>query len=477
MRTLVFSQEYVVDLFSNAFQPGIFSLSEENATVRASIEQLEAESDKIKDKINWIKTDKDKNERIAKQVREKCAERIRGSVAEIRTTELWDLMAGAKQGDRLYHAIIGHPDVLTTTTTNLISELQALKLSQGNHLAVIPTLSIPSINSQEIELLNQMLIPSENSTLSAAIARLGNIDWVASGQVWLIKDECPFCQSKIDADHLRREISALFERSWKDSIMQLENLAQRISKWLDVAKKWSSEAMLCPLVTPECPLICALNDLMKGWNNNLKLILKKISTPSQPIYLEDLSNHINSFNSAYEILSLNITEHNQRADNYQAEYEKLKQRLRSHIRFLSMDEISKHDEKLSKIKLNIDELEEQERQIKEALLSLHNEIRELQSQIVNCSDTVKKINDGLEALGISGFRIKLHDLEQDSYYLERTNGENQERVFHCLSEGEKTLIAFLYFIETCQGRRSREEYDAREKLIVIDDPISSLSQN
>ncbi|WP_261641142.1 AAA family ATPase [Erwinia mallotivora] len=57
-------------------------------------------------------------------------------------------------------------------------------------------------------------------------------------------------------------------------------------------------------------------------------------------------------------------------------------------------------------------------------------------------------------------------------------GENCDTpVFGSLSEGEKTLIAFLYFLETCTGRKSRDDNDQRKRLIVIDDPISSLSQN
>lgn len=51
-----------------------------------------------------------------------------------------------------------------------------------------------------------------------------------------------------------------------------------------------------------------------------------------------------------------------------------------------------------------------------------------------------------------------------------------EPSFKTLSEGEKTLISFLYFLQLCQGRKERNEINL-EKIIVIDDPISSLSFN
>lgn len=477
MRTLVFSQEYVMDLFSGPFQPGIFSLSEENAAVRTKIEKLEAKADKIKNKIEKIKAEKLKKEQMADQVRESCAERIRGSVAEIRTTALWNLMDGAKQGSRLYHAITEHKNVLTTSTAELNDEYKALQLSQGNRLPAVAALSLIDINSKDIELLSEVLIPSGNSTLSAAIARLGNADWVASGQGWLIDNVCPFCQKEVDADHLRREISALFDRSWEDCMIRLDTLMQRINEWLDTARRWSDELLLCPLADRNGTLINALNELIRGWSENVRLVEQKITTPSEPVYLKDLSEHTKSFNTAYEGLSVSIIEHNLRADNYQTEYHQLKQRLRSHIRQLSINAISTHNDQLAELDAEKNTLSAQKHQLTNELMSLNAEIHMLNGQIVNCSDTVNKINDGLEALGITGFKIRLHNSEQDAYCLERNHEVSQDGVFHTLSEGEKTLIAFLYFLETCQGRSSREELDIREKLIVIDDPISSLSQN
>ncbi|MBB2384591.1 AAA family ATPase, partial [Escherichia coli] len=46
-----------------------------------------------------------------------------------------------------------------------------------------------------------------------------------------------------------------------------------------------------------------------------------------------------------------------------------------------------------------------------------------------------------------------------------------------LSDGENTLSTFVYFFEYCKGQTNTDEFDNRDSLIVIDDPISSLSQN
>lgn len=43
-----------------------------------------------------------------------------------------------------------------------------------------------------------------------------------------------------------------------------------------------------------------------------------------------------------------------------------------------------------------------------------------------------------------------------------------------MSEGEKTVISFLYFIELCKGEKTAGS-SPNKKIVVIDDPISSLS--
>lgn len=61
--------------------------------------------------------------------------------------------------------------------------------------------------------------------------------------------------------------------------------------------------------------------------------------------------------------------------------------------------------------------------------------------------------------------------------VEDKKNQDDDNIFRSLSEGEKTLIAFLYFLEKCRGKDRRDDIDTRDKLIVIDDPISSLSNN
>jgi wobble nucleotide-excising tRNase len=94
----------------------------------------------------------------------------------------------------------------------------------------------------------------------------------------------------------------------------------------------------------------------------------------------------------------------------------------------------------------------------------------LQLQVVNVDHAVSEINRRLVNMGIDSFRIEKHG--KNAYKLSRhTEGAP---TFQTLSEGEKTVISFLYFVELCKGQLDPGQVLQR-KILVIDDPISSLS--
>jgi wobble nucleotide-excising tRNase len=73
-------------------------------------------------------------------------------------------------------------------------------------------------------------------------------------------------------------------------------------------------------------------------------------------------------------------------------------------------------------------------------------------------------------LGLDDFYIEKH---LDNFYKIKRSEQDTD-IFRSLSEGEKMIISFLYFVETCRGKQSVSD-TGRKKIVVIDDPISSLS--
>lgn len=87
----------------------------------------------------------------------------------------------------------------------------------------------------------------------------------------------------------------------------------------------------------------------------------------------------------------------------------------------------------------------------------------------------KKVGEYLEKLGITHFTIDLREGEEQNNILIKYKGfdETKRRLRNTLSEGEKTALAFAYFM----SKVTTEVTNKGQTIIVIDDPISSLDDN
>lgn len=90
----------------------------------------------------------------------------------------------------------------------------------------------------------------------------------------------------------------------------------------------------------------------------------------------------------------------------------------------------------------------------------------------------KSISKYLNKMGIDHFDIDINKEKQDENiiikYKNSTNEKNKLR--NCLSDGEKTALAFAYFLSKFENEINTDE-KIKEAVVVIDDPISSLDDN
>ena len=99
---------------------------------------------------------------------------------------------------------------------------------------------------------------------------------------------------------------------------------------------------------------------------------------------------------------------------------------------------------------------------------LEKKIGDMELEIIEHRRPAKELNYDLQAyLGHNELRLKIKDT---GYELIR--GQSDEPVTN-LSEGERTAIAFLYFLKSLEDK----DFDLMEGIVVIDDPVSSLDAN
>ncbi len=110
----------------------------------------------------------------------------------------------------------------------------------------------------------------------------------------------------------------------------------------------------------------------------------------------------------------------------------------------------------------------------------------LLKDIKNPQYVADKINNYLAMYGFFDIKLEVNieggiiNQKKNMYNLivTRTFCDNTKDMFTTLSEGEKHLLAFLYFYELCLGFDDyNEALNPKNKIILIDDPITSMDSN
>src|SRR5574344_277652 len=206
---------------------------------------------------------------------------------------------------------------------------------------------------------------------------------------------------------------------------------------------------------------------------NLDSIKEKISTPSKPITLDPITTELNSLNEVIKLANAKINDFNTKIDKKDVALNNLKTSFWENIRLQYDVTITNyHTDKNAFDK----EQKDFDAQISDIITKINeqdNAITASSKLVSNIDEAVTNINDHLLELGIDGFKIVKYDTEKAEYKLIRSS-EDEENIFETLSEGEKMIISFLYFIEECRGKEDSKSTD-KKNIIVIDDPISSLS--
>jgi wobble nucleotide-excising tRNase len=104
--------------------------------------------------------------------------------------------------------------------------------------------------------------------------------------------------------------------------------------------------------------------------------------------------------------------------------------------------------------------------------SLIKKVNEKESEVTSTLHTVNEINRILNMFGFTNFKIS-QAKEKGYYKLIREDGSD---VKGTLSEGEYTFITFLYFYYLLKGS-TNESGLIQDKIVVIDDPVSSLDSS
>jgi wobble nucleotide-excising tRNase len=480
---LFYNQTFIQEnFFESESLKGIFTLSKENKEAITKIANAEKEIENL----DGEKTRKNKELEI---------ENISiGKKLENAKVTIWKIKTDFSGGDRVLEFcleghkgskdnLFNHIQELTKPThkptkniDDLKNDVQEIMGENAQKYDFFPKIIFSLSNIETAKIFDKQIVGNENISVSELITKLGNSDWVKSGLKYLPEQQfeenenCPFCQEKTISSELIENIKNYFDASYEADVISIKAfLEEYLQAILQIPNKTTFEA------NPKFETfkqdfeikLSAFNQLIKS---NKKKIEEKIKNPSVAQTLENSTKLLEEVNEVIIKINASILEHNDKIDKKAIVKTAIKNTFWQIMRWDYDQTISSYlsDKSISKTKT--DSLNTTIKDFDKSILKEKSIISEQQKETINIEKAIANINDGLIDLGITDFEIENH--EENLYKIVR--GENKERVFRSLSEGEKMIISFLYFLEMCRGKQNATE-TGKKKIIVIDDPISSLS--
>lgn len=208
--------------------------------------------------------------------------------------------------------------------------------------------------------------------------------------------------------------------------------------------------------------------LESNFEINRQRIAEKVKEPSKTISLEDTDTLLLEIGAMINEINKHIKENNDVVSAKRSSKTKCKTEIMPYLAFMLAADVKSYHDEVARLQKEIEDVTERGKKLKKEIGDLTTEISVLNKHNANTEAAIDSINKILRDSGFQGFSIRAKVGVENVYEVIREDGSVAEN----LSEGERNFIAFLYFYHQVRGSMSSEEL--KEKIVVIDDPVSSM---
>ena len=321
------------------------------------------------------------------------------------------------------------------------------------------------------DLLDKVIVSSAETDFARFVRKIKASDWVLEGHKHYVPNEekkCPFCQQKMP-DTFEEDIKKCFDEQYQ----------QDVNDVLTFQTTYDSEmaAIIRQLRENLGDVMASLN--LEDYTSKLELLESKVSVnsgrlaekvkePSKVIALEDTDSLLLEIGDLIDEINKKIKANNDVVNAKRTSKARCKKEVVEHLAFVLKDIVKSYQDEKKSQAAAIKALEDKGRQLKKDIGAIATDISKLNLQVVNTEAAITGINKILKDSGFQGFSLRAKPEVKNTYEVIRENGEVAEN----LSEGERNFIAFLYFYHLVRGSRSSD--GVKDKIVVIDDPVSSM---
>ena len=482
LQTLVYNKDFRERNFENGKMAGVFTLGEATAEQIKEIEEKTKQLRTIKDEGTQKKTTIENQTKEKENLENQFKETSWTKIYKKHENEFKEAFRGVLQKESFKDKLLSE-SIHNATNLKTIEELrEKAKIIFGEQPTEIIPISKPSYDKilgiESNPIWKKPIIGKANVDIAKLINSLNINDWVNQGRNYLQDDNtCPFCQQQTITDDFRKQLERFFDETYlndatlaKDLKNEYDFLMQNAINELNTIdanqKKMTNTKLEIDKFSAYLKTLASQYTTNKEYLNNKEKELSRsfelISTQEQFLLITELIENANK----------EIQKHNSIVANFQTEKSNLIKYVWKYIVEEFKNEITEFNTKENGLKIGIAKLEEQRLNLLTDYQKLDNEIKDLNKNVTSIQPAIDEINRLLQSFGFLNFEIV--PVEEEGFYqIKREDGTIAEKT---LSEGEITFITFLYYLQLAKGGISEETVN-NERVLVIDDPISSLDSN
>lgn len=478
LKVLVYNKAFRERNFGKGKLNGVFTLGEATAEQIKIIEQKTEELKIIKS--DGIK----KRETLENQKKEK--EILENDFREVTWTKVYkknemafkEAFIGSLQKESFKNKLLQEFSNNTSDIQTIDTLKEKAKTIFGKAPQNIDPISQISFDRiAEIEantIWKKIIVGKADVDIAKLIQKLNINDWVNQGRDYIQENTCPFCQQKTITDDFKSQLERFFDETYLNDIKSIKELkleynsiTQNIINQLNTIE--STQRSINNTKLDIDKFSAYLKTLISQNTTNNELLNTKVKEPSRSIELISIKEQSELIIELIKQANVEIKKHNDIVTNYATERNNLIKAIWKFVVEEYKTEITTFNSKKEGLTKGITNLEAQAKTKQEEYKKLDADIKNLSKNVTSIQPTVDEINRLLKSYGFLNFEI-VSAKEEGFYQIQREDGSIAETT---LSEGEITFITFLYYLQLAKGGISEEEV-TNERVLIIDDPISSL---
>jgi len=484
LKCLVYNKNFRENNFGTGHIDGVFTLGQATNEEIKNIEYKKAQLNELKEQGIRKRDTLNLREKTLEQLTEDFRNDIWEKVYRKYKHDFKKAFVGLSTKKKFKSKIIyKFKNTSISKTLNVNDLKKRAKIIFGERLHIMTP--IPTIDFNELEIFENQAIWSKkiigkaDIEMAKLIQGLNINDWVNEGRKYLQHSNiCPFCQKETITSEFKEQLERFFDETYENDIKKLASskdeylsLSKEVMNMLtqieNYEKKVKDTKLDLDLFTTK------IKTLSSFLATNRELILRKIKEPSRSITLQDTKPQIIEIVELISKANQEIEKHNRVVLNYSREKRRLISDIWTFIISQYSDILQEFTRKEAGMIQEIDNLKTQLIKLRNQYKKLETEIKEANKNITSVQPTVDAINDILKSYGFSNFEIVPSTENENQYQIKRQDGSIAETT---LSEGEITFITFLYFLQLAKGSKNVENI-LEDRILIIDDPISSLDSN